>query len=75
MLRRGEVDPLATAFSTVGDIGRFRDELSKAVKERDELKVRVRELEAEVEALKAREEVRSKLREALTILSGGQAEQ
>ena len=44
MLRRGEVDPLATALSTVGDVSRFRDKLSKAVKE----------LEAEVEALKAR---------------------
>jgi len=67
MLVKGQIDPVAAVLSAAGDIEKFKEELDRVVRERNELKERVRELEEEGRRLREKlEVVKSKLSEILS---------
>jgi len=67
MLLKGKADPVATVLSAAGDAEKFKEELEKVVRERDELKQRVSELEEENAKLRSKlSEIRKRLEETLS---------
>jgi len=69
MLAKGQIDPIAAVISTAGDIRKFKEELDKAVKERDELKEKVSVLEKQVSELRDKlNKVKARLQEILALL-------
>ena len=69
MLVKGQIDPIAAVISAAGDVRKFKEELDKAVKERDELKEKVSILEKQVSELRDKlNKVKTRLQEILALL-------
>ena len=69
MLAKGQIDPIAAVISAAGDVRKFKEELDKAVKERDELKEKVSILEKQVSELRDKlNKVKTRLQEILALL-------